>query len=90
MAEIILRIPHPDHGVGSRQLIINGVDVSQDVYDDFELVKVGDAPAQEVGLRVTYALSTLRLGDEDVIVTDQFDTIAWRVAQQVSSQAEVS
>jgi hypothetical protein len=88
MAEIILRSPHPTEGRGSCQLIINGLDVSFDVYDDIELVKVGpdDRPQlQEVGLRVTFALSSLELNGNDATVTDQFDVIARQVAQRVAS-----
>ena len=86
MAQIILRSPHPVEGRGARQLVINGLDVSHDVYEDIELVKVGDKPeSQEVGLRVTFALSTLELNGNEAVVTDQFDAIAWQVAQKVTS-----
>lgn len=63
------------------QLIIDGVDVTQEVYRDLELVEVGDDPEwAEVGLRVTFVVSRLDLDHEaDVVVTDQFRSVATRV-----------
>lgn len=66
-------------GVG--QLVINGVDVSMDVFSDVELVEVGTDPKfAEVGLRVTFAVGRLDLNQEsDVIVTDRFPAVAQMV-----------
>lgn len=88
MAEIILRTPHPTEGRNSSQLIINGQDVSFDVLNDIELVKVGSdehPESQEVGLRVTFALSRLEINGNDATVTDRFDVVARQIAQRVAS-----
>lgn len=88
MAHIILRVPGPDGDLG--QLIINGVDVSQDVMRDFELVRCGEEPYAEVGFRVTYALASLEINGEDTVVTDQFEKIEHQIAQLVTSDTEAS
>lgn len=66
---------------GATQLVINGVDVSMDVFHGVELVEVGDDPTcAEVGLRVTFAVSKLDLEtDADVKITDNFRSVAQRV-----------
>jgi len=77
MAHITIRPAGP----GVTQLVINGIDVSNEVYSDIELVSVGEDPAfAEVGLRVTFCVSQLDLGEEqDVIVTDHLREAAQRV-----------
>ncbi|HEY9353408.1 MAG TPA: hypothetical protein VIP28_09170 [Nocardioides sp.] len=64
----------------AKQLIVNGVDLSMEVYDDIELVEVGEGPVAEVGLQITIAVSRLDLDAEaDVKITDRFRAIAQRV-----------
>jgi hypothetical protein len=60
-----------------KQLIVNGMDLSMEVYDDsVELVEMG----LEVGLQITIAVSKLTLdGEADVQVTDNFRPVAQRV-----------
>lgn len=89
MSHVILR-PKTD-APGALQLIINGVDYSNEIYRDFELVEVGDDPStSEVGFRVTFAVSRLDLGgDEDVRVTDHFRSVAQRVHATVQVTDEV-
>lgn len=79
MAHITLR-PDPDRA-GATQLIINGIDYSMETYaDDVQIVHVGDGPDAEVGLRVTFAVSRLDLGDDqDVQVTGRLSDVAQRV-----------
>jgi hypothetical protein len=87
MAHIELR-PHPVKGDPAYQLIVNGVDVSMDVFTDLELVKVGnpDRPEyQESGLRVTFAVDSLTLGDSAAQVDSRFDETAEAVS--IMSQA---
>ena len=81
MAHIQIRSPHPEEGAGAIQCIINGVDYSFELFHDMELVTVGDDPAfAEVGLRVTFAVSQLDLGDEtNVQITDRVPEVARRV-----------
>lgn len=66
---------------GVKQLIVNGVDMTMEVYNDgFELVEVGAAEVAEVGLRVTLVVSRLDLDAEsDVRITDHFHPVAQRV-----------
>lgn len=65
MAQITFR-PHPSEYPPAMQLLINGVDVSMETYPDIEIVTVGDDPATaEVGLRVTFAVTDLTIGDID-------------------------
>ncbi len=66
---------------GANRIVINGVDYSKEIFRGVELVEVGDDPDwAEVGLRVTFAVSRLDLGDEqDVVVTDNFRSVAQRV-----------
>lgn len=73
---------------GSRQLIVNGVDLSNDVYaGSVELVEVGEGCGAEVGLRFTIGVSHLTLDTNvDVEVTDHFA----EVAQAVRSINEAS
>lgn len=64
----------------AKQLIVNGVDLSMEVYDDIELVEVGEGPVAEVGLQITIAVSRLDLDAEaDVKITDRFRAVAQRV-----------
>lgn len=74
-------ITYAPAGAMARQLVINGVDFSREVFRDVKLVEIGDDPeTSEVGLQVTFAVSRLNLGDEvDVQVTDQFRSVAQRV-----------
>lgn len=64
-----------------RQLVINGIDYSMEVFRDMEIVEVGDDPEfAEVGLRVTFAVSRLDIEtDVDVQLTDNVPTVAARV-----------
>lgn len=66
---------------GRRQLIINGVDMTMEVFDEgIELVEVGEGAGAEVGLRVTIAVGRLDLDAEaDVQITDRFRPVAQRV-----------
>lgn len=80
MAHIVYR-PHPDDPP-AQQLIINGIDYSNEVYRDVELIETHpDEPEySEVGLRVTFAVSRLDLGeDTDVQITDHLPEVAQRV-----------
>ena len=62
------------------QLLINGIDMSREVFRDMEIVEVGDGPVAEVGLRVTIAVSRLDLDAEaDVQITDNVPAVAQRV-----------
>ena len=63
------------------QMLINGVDMSREVYRDFELVSVGEDPMYaEVGLRLTLVVSRLDLDAEaDVKITNNFRPVAQRV-----------
>lgn len=65
----------------AKQIIVNGVDMSMEVYDgSIELVEVGEGAGAEVGLRVTIAVSRLDLDAEaDVKITDRFRSVAQRV-----------
>lgn len=78
MAHIVYR---RSMGGLARQIIINGVDYSHEVYaEPVELVEVGDNETAEVGLRVTFAVSRLDLEtDQDIQVTDHFPEVAQRV-----------
>lgn len=69
MAHIVMR-PHPERG--AHQIVINGVDYSNEIYDFPELA--------EVGLRVTFALSRLDLGDDADVDVDVEATHRLRVA----------
>lgn len=82
MAHIILR---PKDGPGGElQLVINGIDYSNEVYRGVELVEVGDDEYAEVGFRVTFVVSRLDLGgDDDIQVTDRFPEVAQRVRSAV-------
>jgi hypothetical protein len=72
MAHIIYR-PGPE--MGTMQLIINGVDYSRDVYDNIEIVHVGDDPlASDVGLRVTFALGEVEFGGNAPAETCRFES----------------
>jgi len=86
MAHVIYR-PSPD-GPPAMQLIINGLDFSNEVYaDGVELVSVGDDEFAEVGVKVTFALSRFDLGgDEDVQVTDRLPEVAQLVRSLASIQ----
>ena len=65
---------------GPIQMLINGVDVSHEVYRDFEIVEVGDGEYAEVGFRVTFAVSRLDLDAEsDVELTDHVPAVAAKV-----------
>lgn len=63
------------------QLLINGIDFSNEVYRDFEIVEVGEEPEfAEVGFRVTFAVSRLGIDTEsDVPLTDHVPEVAARV-----------
>ena len=71
-------------------LVVNGMDLSMEVYRDIELVEVGDDPeTAEVGLRVTLAVSHLDLDTEsDVRITDRFPVIAQRVRSVVEADED--
>lgn len=79
MAHIVLT-PHPDNP-GATQLVINGIDFSNEAYRDVRLVQVGDDPRFSwVGFQVTLAVSRLDLGgDVDVQITDHLPDVAQRV-----------
>lgn len=68
-------------GNGAYQIVINGIDYSHDIYNEgLQLVRVGEGERAEVGLQVILAVSRLTLGDEqDIVVTDQFESVAQRV-----------
>lgn len=67
-------------GDPAAQLIINGVDISNEVFHGPELVEVGEGEFAEVGFRVTFAVSRLDLDNEsDVKVTDHLRSVAQRV-----------
>lgn len=84
MAHIIYR---RKPGEAARQVIIDGVDVSLELYNEVKLVEVGEGDFAEVGFQVTFAVSKLDLDNEsDVQVTDQLRS----VAQRVRSMAEDS
>lgn len=70
------------------ELIVNGVDLTNETYRDVELVEVGDEPEfSEVGLRITLVVSKLTLDtEEDIQVTDRLPV----VAQQVRSITEAA
>lgn len=72
MAHIIYR-PTDD---GAMQLVINGVDYSDEVYRNLQIVDM----AGEVGIQVTFAVGRLDLGgDEDCQVTNQVPEVAERL-----------
>lgn len=56
MADIEIRRSGEGHS-----LKINGVDYSMEVYSGAELVAVGEGAFAEIGLRVTFAVSSLSL-----------------------------
>lgn len=66
---------------GPMQIIINGVDYSNEIYrDHFKIVEVGEGEAAEVGLQVTFAVSKLSIDNEsDVQLTDRVRSVAARV-----------
>lgn len=75
MADIVYR-----RKGGAAQLIVNGVDLTMDVFADVELVEVGEGLHAECGLRVTLAVSRLDLDQEsDIEITDHFPAVAQRV-----------
>ena len=89
MANISIRPTGTNPGVC--QIIINGVDFSREIYrEGMRLVRVGQHEEfAEVGLQVTFAVTQLDLGDEqDIVVTDQFRSVAQRVGQMVSTAEE--
>lgn len=72
----------------AKQLIVNGVDLSREVYKDIELVEVGDGECAEAGLRITLVVSRLDLDAEaDVKITDSFRPVAQRVRSIVEDVA---
>jgi hypothetical protein len=79
MAHIQINQPHPDKGYS--QIIINGNDFSNEIFRGVELVEVGeDAAFAQVGLRVTFAVSRLDLGDDiNIQITDHLRSVAQRV-----------
>jgi len=66
---------------GTARLIVNGVDLSMEVFEGIELVDACDDPQySSVGLRVTIAVSRLDLDrDADVQVTGDLAAVAERV-----------
>lgn len=87
MAHIIYR--RKNGQPGARQLIINGVDYSNEVYHDVRVVEVGDnADYAEVGFQVTFVVSRLDLDCEaDVQLTDNVPAVARRVRSIVEADA---
>ena len=72
----------------AKQLFVNGIDMTMEVFDDIELVEVGPAEVAEVGLRVTIVVSRLDLDAEaDVRITDNFRPVAQRVRSTVKRGA---
>ena len=73
-------------------LFINGVEFSKEVFrGSLELVEVpcADPEFAEVGLRVTFAVSRLDLGEDvDVQVTDRLREVAQRVRSVPDDEAE--
>lgn len=72
-----------------KQIIINGVDYSRELFREVELIEVGDDPQfAEVGLRVTFAVGRLDLDAEaDVQITDRLPEVAQRVRTMSSKEA---
>lgn len=74
---------------GPVQLLINGIDYSMEAFRGFEVVEVGDGKNpefDEVGLRVTFAVSTLSIDTEaDVQLTDNVPAVAARVRSMVEA-----
>lgn len=66
---------------GPGAIIINGVDFSSEVFaESVELVKVGEEPFGQIGLRFTIGLGTLELGGTRVALSDHFDEAAEKVS----------
>lgn len=78
MAHIELR---RKNGRPEKQLVINGEDVTMDVYSEgMGLVEVGEGPFAEVGFQVTFVVSRFDLDNEvDVDLTDHLPAVATRV-----------
>ena len=69
---------------GLTQLLINGTDYSLEVYDDAQIVEVGEGDTAEVGFRVTFVVSRLDLDNEaDVVLTDHVLAVATRVRSMI-------
>lgn len=65
---------------GGMQLLINGIDYSEEVYNGAELVEVGEGLNAEVGLRLTFAVGRLDIdNDADVEITDRLPAVATQV-----------
>lgn len=87
MAHIIYRPQNGKPG-GAKQLIINGIDYTNEVYRDIRLVEVGAETPEyaEVGLQVTFVLGRLDLdGDAEVEITDHLPAVAQRVRSMVEA-----
>lgn len=74
---------------GTGELIVNGVDLSMEVYSgSIKLVEQGEGDLAEVGLQVTLVVSRLDLDTEaDVAITDHFRSVATRVRSVVEASA---
>jgi hypothetical protein len=82
MADIVYR----RKGV-RRQLIVNGMDLTNEVYDGVELVEVGEGEWAEAGFRITLAVSKLTLDtEEDIYIPDNFPSVAQRVRSMSESE----
>lgn len=99
MAHIILRrhaakcAPECVPDCIARSIIINGVDMSLEIYaDGVELVEVGDDPdSSEVGLRFTIGVGRLDLdGEETVALPDNISEVADRVRELVTFDKDVT
>lgn len=66
---------------GCFQLLVNGVDLSFEVFRDIELVEVGEDPEwAEIGLRITLGVSQLSIDNEaNVRLTDHLPEAAAKV-----------
>lgn len=70
-----------------KQLLINGTDVSAEVFDSVELVEVGEGEFAQFGLQVTYAVGKLTIDNEsDVPLTDHFPEAAALVRSALSRE----
>lgn len=72
-------------GSAVRQVLINGSDVTAELFDDAELVEVGEGDLTEFGFRVTYAVGKLTVDNEaNVALTDHFPEAAALVRSALS------